>query len=439
VTESSIANPVSDYFSQAVIEDPFPLYESLRAEGRAVYVDSLDVWMVPHHAECMEVMRNHDVFNQWDGSELNQMNPDVAVELAEMFGLDPAQADGGMRGLAQSFGFGLQVDTLVTANPPEHTRYRNVTNQAWSAKRTAVDAAPRIREVTNLLIDDFSGKDKVEFMSELAAPLPALVISEILGLPRDDWHKFKEWADVGLTLLGGNLQREQVRAAVEAMMQLTGYLGGEIERRRTEPKEDALTALLHARDREGKGLEQPELLSIALHLLGAGHETTINALGNTLWLILRDQRTLDALLEDRALVGNAVAEALRLEAPVQFLFRQCVADYELSGVKIPAGAKVCVLFASANRDPDVFEAPDEFRLDRSNSRGHVSFGFGIHRCIGEPLSIRELEVAMESVLDRLPGVHLIDGQTYEHNPHPFLRRLRELWIEFDPSATRRVA
>lgn len=431
----TVTNPVAEFFSQDVIENPYPTYEMLRASGPVTYVESLDAYMVTGHGECMEAMRNHETFRQWDGSELNAVNPDVAEELAAMFGVDPdAARDGGLRGIASSSGFGLMVDTLVTANPPEHTRYRHVTNQAWSAKRTAVDAAPRIREVTNFLVDGFADAGRVEFMADFAAPLPSLVISEILGLPREDWTKFKEWSDIGLTLLGGNLQRDQVRAAVEAMMNLTAYIGAAIEARRENPTDDALSALLRARDRDGAVLEQHELLSIALHLLGAGHETTINAMGNTIWLILRDPAVRDALVQDHSLISAAVAESLRLEAPVQFLFRQTNTPTTLGEVKMPAEAKVCLVFAAANRDPAVFVEPDKFDLHRTNTRQHVSFGFGIHRCIGEPLSIKELEVAVETLLDRLPDLHLQPDQRLEHNPHTFLRRFRELWLEFDATA-----
>ena len=429
---TTTTNPVSEFFSQPVIEDPYPTYEKLRSDGPVAYVESLDAYMVTGHAECMEAMRNHDVYRQWDGSELNAINPDVAEELASMFGIDAKAAqEGGLRGIASSSGFGLMVDTLVTANPPEHTRYRNVTNQAWSAKRTAVDAEPRIREVTNFLVDGFASAGQVEFMADFAAPLPSLVISDILGLPKDDWMKFKEWSDVGLTLLGGNLQRDQVRAAVEAMMNLTAYLGAAIEGRRSEPTDDALSALLRARDKEGNGLDQQELLSIALHLLGAGHETTINAMGNTMWLILKDPEVRDALLADRSLIPAAVGESLRLEAPVQFLFRQTNGPATLAGVDMPSDAKVCLIFAAANRDPEVFAQPERFDLHRSNTRHHISFGFGIHRCIGEPLSIKELEVAVDTLLTRLPNMELAPGQDLSHNPHPFLRRFRELHLSFD--------
>lgn len=429
---TTTTNPVSEFFSQPVIEDPYPTYEKLRSDGPVSYVESLDAYMVTGHAECMDAMRNHDVFRQWDGSELNAINPDVAEELAAMFGIDPEAAQkGGLRGIASSSGFGLMVDTLVTANPPEHTRYRNVTNQAWSAKRTAVDAEPRIREVTNFLVDGFASSGRVEFMADFAAPLPSLVISEILGLPKDDWTKFKEWSDVGLTLLGGNLQRDQVRAAVEAMMSLTAYLGAAIEARRSEPTDDALSALLRGRDKDGKGLDQQELLSIALHLLGAGHETTINAMGNTMWLILKDPEVRDALLADRSLIPAAVGESLRLEAPVQFLFRQTNGPATLAGVDMPSDAKVCLIFAAANRDPAIFPQPERFDLHRANTRHHISFGFGIHRCIGEPLSIKELEVAVDTLLTRLPNMELAPGQDFSHNPHPFLRRFRELHIRFE--------
>jgi cytochrome P450 len=428
---TTTTNPVSEFFSQPVIEDPYPTYEALRSDGPVSYVENLDAYMVTGHAECMEAMRNHDIFRQWDGSELNAINPDVAEELASMFGIDAQAAqEGGLRGIASSSGFGLMVDTLVTANPPEHTRYRHVTNQAWSAKRTAVDAEPRIREVTNFLVDDFASSGRVEFMAEFAAPLPSLVISEILGLPKDDWTKFKEWSDVGLTLLGGNLERDQVRAAVEAMMNLTAYLGAAIEARRSEPTDDALSALLRGRDKDGEGLDQQELLSIALHLLGAGHETTINAMGNTMWLILKDPEVRDALLADRSLIAAAVGESLRLEAPVQFLFRQTNAPTTLGGVDLPSDAKVCLIFAAANRDPAVFPEPERFDLHRTNTRHHISFGFGIHRCIGEPLSIKELEVAVDTLLTRLPNLELAPDQDFSHNPHPFLRRFRELHLSF---------
>ncbi len=423
------ANPVREFFNDAVIQNPYPLYAELREQGAVVYIDSLDVWMVTRHKECKEILRSPEAFGQWDGSELNQANPEVGEEIAAMFGLDPSQAQGGLRDIAGSMGTGMMMDTLVTANPPEHTRYRNMTDQAWSAKRTAVDAAPRITEIANLLVDDFAYQGQVELMSGFAAPLPALVISEILGLPRDDWHDFKEWADTGLTILGGNLTREQVRPAVESMLRLTQYLGMEFAKRQKEPKNDALTALINARDKQGVAMNDQELLSIGLHLLAAGHETTINAIGNALWLILRDDNIHESLRKDASLIPTMVSESLRLESPVQFLFRQCLSSTEIDGTMIPEGARVCVLFASANRDERVFDNPDVLDLQRQNTRQHLSFGFGIHRCVGEPLSIRELETSVEVMLARFPTMSLTPNQPFEHNNHTFLRRLKTLEID----------
>ncbi len=432
-------NPVSAFFTDDVIEDPYGLYDELRAAGPAAYVPELDFWMVCGYDPCLEVVRTHDVFHQWDGSELNSANPEVTEELAAMFGVDPAQMEGGLRAMSgEGMGFGMTVDTLVTANPPEHTRYRYVTNQAWSAKRTAVEAEDRIRMVCRNLVDSFRSDGRSDLMESFANPLPAVVIAGILGLPDDDWEQFKDWTQTGLTLLGGNLSREQVRPAVQAMLQLVGYLGGQLEQRRHNPTDDALTALLRARDKEGKGLEQPELLSIALHLLGAGHETTINGLGNMAWLVLREPGVRDALLEDPSLVPAAVAESLRLEAPVQFLFRQAVHDYDLQGVTIPAGARVAAVWAGANRDPSVFPDPTRFDLHRPNARQHLAFGFGIHRCVGEPLSLKEMEIALAELLT-LPDLALADGQSFRHNPHPFLRRLTELWVTYQPEGATRVA
>lgn len=432
-------NPVSAFFSDDVIEDPYPLYDTLRSEGPAAHVPELDVWMVCGFDDCMEVVRNHDVFHQWDGSELNSANPEVAEEMAAMFGLDPDRVDGGLRAMSgEGGGLGMTVDTLVTANPPEHTRYRYVTNQAWSARRTAVEAEDRIRAVCRRLVDSFRPAGRAELMEQFANPLPAVVIAGILGLPESDWEEFKDWTQTGLTLLGGNLTREQVRPAIEAMMQLVGYLGGQIEQRRTHPTDDALTALLHAHDKEGRGLDQPELLSIALHLLGAGHETTINGLGNMAWLVLREDGVRDALLADPTLVPAAVAESLRLEAPVQFLFRQAVADHDLRGVTIPAGARVAAVWAAANRDPAEFPDPTRFDLHRPNARQHLAFGFGIHRCVGEPLSLKEMEVALAEII-ALPDLRLAGGQSFRHNPHPFLRRLVELEVTFRAGDVARVA
>lgn len=426
-----MTNAVSEFFSQDVIDDPYPLYDRLRTEGPAVRIPELDIWMVCGHADCLDIVRHHDVFQQWDGSELTAGNPEVAEELAAMFGVDPATVGGDLRSMTSAAGTGLMMDTLVTGNPPEHTRYRYVTNQAWSAKRTATDAEAKIRDVCRSLVDAFERNGRTEFMASFANPLPAVVIAGILGLPEGDWEQFKEWTQTGLTLLGGNLTREQVREAVMAMMQLVGYLGGQLEQRRQQPTDDALTALLRAHDKEGRGLDQPELLSIALQLLGAGHETTINGLGNMMWVLLREPGVRDQLLEDPDLLPLAVAESLRLESPVQFLFRQAKEPYDLRGVTIPDGARVAVVWGAANRDPDAFPDPGRFDLHRPNVRQHLAFGFGIHRCVGEPLSLKEMEVALGELLT-LPGLRLAEGQHYAHNPHPFLRRLVELWLEYQP-------
>lgn len=415
------ASPVN-LMSPEVMENPYPFYKLLRDQMPAFYIEQQDIWIVSRYADVLAVLRDPETFGQWDGSELVKSNPEMA-EAREM--MERTSADEGFR----------QVDTLVTCDPPAHSRYRSLMAHAWSAKRTSEDMEPRIEEIANELIDSFIERGSFDLVREYAYPLPIIVIAEILGVPISLLDTFKRWSDDFVAPLGGNLSKERMVECSKSILEFNRYFAEQLADRRSNPRDDVLTVMIQAQIDGERPLEDNEALSILAQLLVAGNETTTNAFGHTLWLILSTEGLLDRLIADDSLVDNIVEEALRVESPVQGLFRQVRVDTEIAGVAIPKGSSLLTLFASANRDDAQFPDAAQFDPERENARRHLAFGQGIHRCLGEPLARKELQLGTRLLLRRLSGLRLAPGHEPRHQPHPLLRGFGALHLEFEPGVT----
>ncbi len=317
----------------------------------------------------------------------------------------------------------------VDLDPPGHTITRRFIKRAFSPRRVN-GMAPRIKALADDLIDRFSG-GAAEFVGEFAYPLPTLVIAEILGVPSSDLPDFKRWSDEWIVLLAQRGDMARLLAAAEAIVEFQLYVQRLIRARRAAPRDDLTSAVVGA----ASELEAPPsdalLTSLLMTVMFAGHETTTSLLTNTVKLLSQHPEARAELLADRELVPAAIAETLRYDPPVPSMYRTATRDVELRGVTIPAGAHIQLNFASANRDEDHFRDPDVFNIHRPERSRSLSFGHGIHHCVGAALAQLEARISINRLYDRLPGLRLAPGQTITPIPSATVRGTEQLRVLFD--------
>lgn len=407
---------------QETIECPFAAYDQLREEAPVYQVPQSGHFIITRYDLVMEAVRNTEVFS----SQIDQgaSRPGGAFpEVLELF-------------KKEGYPF---ASTLISADPPVHTRYRTLVNRAFTATRVRKMEA-YIQQIVDELIDDFIGRGDVEFVTEFAIKLPIYVIADQLGVPRKDAQKFKDWSDAAVPLgidIGLEAELERARLVIEYQ----NYFAERIEETRADPRDDILSDLINARFEGERPLDLPELLSIIQQLLVAGNETTTNALAAGMVLLIehRDQAELLRQGDDKML-RTFVEEVLRLEAPVAGLFRVTTRDTELGGFKIPKGAMVNLRWAAANRDPEVFEEPAKLDVCRKNAGAQIGFGVGTHFCVGAMLAREEMRLGFRTLLTRLDDIRFAEeNPTLEHHPNFILRGLKALNLKFDKAERAQAA
>jgi cytochrome P450 len=412
---------LADYnpFDPAVLECPYPFYEALRTEARVHQVPGIGLFLVSRYEDVMEALRTPEVFSSdmskaGSGSVVGMFSPPPSAEIREI--------------LARGF---PTANTLLTNDPPSHSHYRALVAKAFSPRRVS-KMERDIRGLADDLVDAFVDDGEVELVTQFAVPLPLTVIADALGVPRRDLDRFKVWSDDAVAPLGNILDHARQVEIAKSFVEFQHYFAAKIDERRAEPQDDMLTDLVEARV-DGKALDVPELLSIVQQMLVAGNETTTKLIGSAMLLLLEHDEAMAAVRADPTLISHVVEEALRLESPVQGMFRVAAVDTELGGTAIPAGSPLVLLYASANRDDDVFGCPADFDLGRTNVRQHLAFGQGPHFCVGAALSRAEARVAFEVLLERLDKIRLGRPEPPAHEPSLVLRGLKELWLAFEPA------
>ena len=413
--------------SARVRAHPFPLYRAFLALD-PVHDNPLGIWLVGRHADVTQLLRSPQVSNvegNADASSLELTGLRGAVVRAA-FGRDNSETD---EYLTQPKVFALLSQTMLFRDPPDHTRLRSLVNKAFTPRR-AEALAPAVTSILDELLEPLLRRGRMELMSQLAYPLPARIICELLGVPPDDQAFIVDRAPAMAIALDPGPMRTAagVEAAERAAEDLGGYLTDLIEQRRRHPGDDLLSALLGAEE-EGDRLTHEELLATALLLLVAGHETTANLIGNGILALLRHPAELARLRDDPELDRNAVEELMRYDGPIHITQRVTTGAIELPDATIPKGRIVILCLAAANRDPLAFPRPNRLDLTRPQPN-HVGFGGGIHFCLGAALARVEARIVIPELVRRLPGLRLA-GPRPTWRPSFTIRGLSALHLAWD--------
>ena len=312
---------------------------------------------------------------------------------------------------------------ILDMEPPDHTRVRRLVSKAFTPGMVESMREP-VQRLTDGLVDVVADAGTFDLLPSIAEPLPVAVIAELLGVPTSDRHLLRPWSADICRMYELHPSDEDRRAATRASVEFSDYLRALSRERRADPTGDLISEMALVLD-EGDRLTEDELIGTCVLLLNAGHEATVNVTGNGWWALFRHPEALDRLRAEPELVPTAIEELMRWDTPLQLFERWVLEDAEIRGVRVPRGAELGLLFGSAHRDPATFDAPDELRLDREPNP-HVTFGAGIHFCLGAPLARLELQTSFATVLRRLPGLELVEEPGWK--PGYIIRGLRSLRV-----------
>ena len=393
--------PLSDYtlLDKQTVADPFEYYAKMRSEAPVHFDPKLNAWLVSRYTDIQELGRQPDALSSELGYEKvlwGRWQTEVAELMTrEGYGMNPLSD-------------GFQVD------PPVHSKRRGLVEHAFSAQRVAAmedDISAMARE----LVDAFIDRGEADLTNEFARPLAIYVVGHLFNVPKERKDDVARWSDAFAAQLEGDLTKEQAFKHARELMECHRYIDQEIQARRKNPKDDLISALMQARidDPENPALSFHNLLQIFTTFLAAGNHTTVSAIS---WgaLILAENPQLMKSLQTSDNPNKALTrfseEVLRIIAPVPQLPRVALKDFEVGGVTVPKGATVWLCFSSGNRDDQKFPAADQFQLDRNNAIQHLSFGVGIHRCIGSMLARMEMRCAFREIVTRMDNLTTLPGQ-----------------------------
>ncbi|HSB00320.1 MAG TPA: cytochrome P450 [Anaerolineales bacterium] len=388
--------------------NPYPFYAQLRSQDPIHWDEEFGFWVLTRYADIASVYQDPR-FSRAQG-------------LQSGFEHLPASEQTIAEPVYRCFS-----KTMFYSDPPYHTRLRGLVNKAFTP--TAVEQMrPYVQRTVDTLLDAMPGNGEIDFIHDFAYPLPILVISQMLGLPTEERGQFKKWSDDLFAILGSVPHSpELMEGAASSLVALTEYITKLSKARREQPRADLLTALVEATE-AGERLTQEELVANMIILLSAGHETTINLIGNGLLALLKNPDQMQKLRDEPGLVASAVEEMMRYDNPVQIAYRSAAEDVEMGGKYIRKGQLINSILAAGNRDPEHFSEPDRFDITRDEGR-NLGFGLGIHFCLGAPLVRLEAQTAFTTLLHRFPKLSLAT-EDLEWQEHPIFRGVKSLPVEF---------
>jgi cytochrome P450 len=403
-TQPIVFNPIDPAFRA----NPYPIYERILAED-PVHLTPFGVRAFARHADCLAILRDVKHFSSDDRKSPNYGS------IREAFTTDMGDAD-----------ISDEDRPFLFIDPPDHTRLRRLVNQAFSA-RTVEALRPRVQEIVDGLLNASEERGSMDAIADLSYPLPVAVICEMLGVPKEDQPIFGVWSEQLARSLDPNIGADaaEIQHRVQAVKASREYFRGLVAERRKSLGSDLISALIAAED-EGDKLSEGELLSTCTLLLIAGHETTVNLIGNGVLQLLQHPDELAKFRANPDLAPTVVEEVLRYDPPVQFDGRICVETAEVAGVTIQPGEFVMQLIGAANRDPSVFTDPGRFDITRGASN-HIAFGYGIHFCLGAPLARLEGQIALRSLTQRFPKLRM-ESNELRYKNQITIRGLAELRV-----------
>ena len=391
--ESGVAyHPGSD----EVLADPYDLYEKLRRKDPIHRMRLIDAWAISSYRDVDAILRDHARFS-------NQGLPtDTYVRIGPL--------------------------GMLALDPPDHTRLRALVSRAFTPKSVAA-LQPKVEQIADDLLHAIGGQTRFDLMNAFAFPLPVIVIAQMLGVHTEDLDRFKAWSNLISLSIEPILDDENIKRARQARVELEAYFEEIIAQRRRKPQAD-LTSDLVAAEEAGDRLTHAELVTTLILLLVAGNETTRNLIGNGMLALLRNPDQFQRLRRQPDLLDQAIHEFLRYDPPVQMDRRIALEDVEIRNKRIRAGQPVISLIGAANRDPTVFSDPHTLDIGRKKT-SHLSFGRGIHYCLGASLAVMEAKVAFAALLKRYASIQLSAEPVRRHQIT--LRGLNELWVEVERS------
>ena len=376
------------------IADPYADYAELRELAPVRYDEPTDHWLVSRYADVDALLRDRRFGRTY-----------LHVATYEEMGR-PGPPD-----WHDPF-WDLINAGILDMEPPDHTRVRKLVAKAFTP-RYVENLRPPVQAIVDELVDGIAGAGEVDLLPALAEPLPVTVIAEMLGVPHADRHLLRPWSGDIVKMYELNPTIEGQEAAVRASGEFAAYLRGLARERRTDPGDDLISGLVQVID-EGETLTEDELVGTCALLLNAGHEATVNSTLLGWWALFRHPDRLKELRADLSLIPSTVEELLRFQTPLPMFERWVLEPFDLHGVRIPKGAELGLLFDSANHDPSVFDRPEELRLDRKPNP-HLTFGAGIHFCLGAPLGRMELQLSFRTMLERFPELELVEEPRFRPN------------------------
>ncbi len=397
-----------DPFSDAARINPYPFYKQLRDEAPVYWCKGTGAWVISRYEDARYVLTNTELFSS-DAMATAVLGIPPGTDLAK----DP-YALKQLTEIAEALPFdGIgrgQGATLITADPPKHDEMRAIVNRGFSPRRIAA-WQPRVAEIVDDLAQKLRSRSQFDVVADLAVPLPMTVIVEMLGVEHEHRDAFKRWSDGIIAGATGSGREHGVRGGglAKSIGEMGKYLIGVAKQRSEDPREDLISLLV--KQEEDGFLTPAELVLFGIVLLVAGNETTTNLIGSTVNQLLDHPDQLRRVVQDPGLIPNLVEEGLRTVGPVQFVFRRATGDVEIAGQRLPENSIVAVLLGSANRDERQFEDAERFDVTRDTS-GHLSFGFGVHFCLGSSLARMEARLAFEALVPDLMQLERVGDPEY---------------------------
>ena len=401
--------PRVDLLDPAFKANPYPTYAELRSTApvhRVELPDGLGIWLITRYDDVLAVLKDERFVKDWRKVLTSE-------QLAQVPPIPPV-----MEALSRN---------MLDMDPPDHQRLRSLVSKAFTP-RLIERLRPRVQAIADGLLDAVQDRGEMDLIDDYAFPLPIPVIAELLGVPAEDRDSFREWSDAAVS--GNTTQEHLDKVLIPHMQAFTDYLHALFEEKRKNPKDDLVSALLRAEE-AGDKLSEDELLGMVFLLLVAGHETTVNLIGNGVLALLQHPDQLQKLKDDPSLIKPAVEELLRYDGPVETSTERFAReDVRIGETVIPRGEMVLVVLAAADHDPERFADPDELDITRVDNR-HLAFGKGIHHCLGAPLARMEGQIAISTLLARMPDLRLKGSpESLSWRPGLTLRGLRGLPLEF---------